>query len=201
MKVIGGATLAAALTYLAASSSSTEPWIKGLASVGAALLLWFVFYAFKFITVPASNDAEAAAHIAQLTDAQNATPQPKPIDLARISNLMTLWGDKCLRMRSKHGMQPNAQRQWARELLADIQAIYGQEAAYIVTRRFPQLLADGTDSATLDGYMKIWTETIGQSQQTLTAERVSREAHPDIMAYVDMRLIQLRAELDFKLPS
>jgi len=126
-------------------------------------------------------------------DETSQPPEIRSTDLVKIRGLHGLWVEKSRRHRSKHKVSPDQQLAWGEELLADLRAVYGEDVAYQLTRKYPAVFERGRNSAEIDAQMSGIAGQLDLMEKDLSIDRVSQET-PNLASVIDVRLGQLRSE-------
>jgi hypothetical protein len=169
----------------------TKSAIAGMATGLAALVAWTaLFFTIQMVTVPATIHADVAGRLdaaCKAIRAYNAI-----VDHSMVRNLLLRMREKCLAYRNNR-VTVASQVQWANELLADLSALYGPNAAQTLRRELPFLLDLSASPQTMDFYMRHLADKL-----LTQIDRVGLDFHwtqrPDLNGFVRRRLTALRAE-------
>jgi cobalamin biosynthesis protein CobD/CbiB len=190
--ILSQAILAALLWFLTGDAGLPAR----IAATALPFLLVLPLYISEFVAMPPQMHREVAEKAERaekaLSESRNRTP-----DVAKINGMVMRLAQKCLAMRTKHRATTTQQAAWANTFIADIRAILGQEFAYVLRKKYHYIYEGRPTGQDFDRAMRALADEMAEVQKSLTAEKISTE-QPNLMAYVDRRLSELRAEQEPK---
>ena len=180
------AVLAAVVTGVLAKSV-----LAGIAAGLAIPVAWTaLFFAIIMTTVPAKMHADLTGKLNAASEAIRA--YNAIVDHSQVRNLLLRLREKCLAYRNNR-VPVATQVQWAGELLADLSALYGPEAAGGLRREMPYLLDLKASPQTMDFYMRHLADRLLTQIDRVSVDLYSTDI-PQLNGFVRRRLRVLQGE-------
>ena len=124
-------------------------------------------------------------------DAERAASAAKPVDMNNVFGLLDRVQRHCSLLR-KGTYDRQSNLTFAKEIVADITAIYGPDTAHILLLRHGAIIDPQSPQMAVQASFRELSTALLPLRERLTAETISKE-HPDLAGYVKNRLLAMRA--------